>query len=108
MTFHSDFLWLKTLKRFLHQSVASLRQSMWHPMDLVFRPSLPRNFGLGEQKGTGGLEKFHLEEFHDIRPKSYGRHFETALSIGINGLKYDNSTLLLSGCDIAFQVDVYE
>lgn len=43
---------------------------MWHLMDLVFRSSLPRNFGLGEP-GTGGKE-FRLEEL-------------TELSIGING-----------------------
>ena len=48
-----------------------LSRQMWHPMDLVFRPSLPRNFGW-----TGGLEKFHLEEFHSTYdPKSYGMTF---------------------------------
>ena len=38
--------------------------------------------------GTGGKELFYLEEFRNMRPKSYGRHFETELSIGNMG-KYD-------------------
>ena len=44
----------------------------------------------------------------NIRPKKLWHDiFETALSIGING-NTTIQTLLLSGCDIAFQVDVYE
>ena len=64
-------------------------------MDLVFRPSLPRNLG---ERGTGGKELFYLEEFRNMRPKSYGRHFETELSIGNMG-KYDET--------YSFWVDVF-